>query len=268
MNAAAKTLPLVVALSLASAPLFAADGILIVEKRTSGGATQTSQVQIEKTRMRAEMPGPAGLAQVVVFDGAAQVMRMIDTTNNTYTEMTKADVDRTANQMSGAMAQMQERMKSLPPEQRAQMEAVLRGRGVGGAAPATTKTEYRKTGTDHVGKWTCQKYDGYQGEKKVSEICTVEPGVLGVTPGDFEITKQLAAFFQRLSPASANQLLTIGSPELGFSGIPVRSHIIGTRDTTIEITEVTRKVFGDDTFSVPAGFQKRASPFGARGRQQ
>ena len=268
MTASATTAAVFAALSMTAAPLFAADGILIVQQRTSGGATQTSQIQIEKTRMRAEVPGPAGISQIVIFDNTAQVMRMIDAPNKSYTELTKSEVDRAAEQMSGAMATMQERMKSMPPEQRAQLEAVMRGRGAAGAA-AAPKTAYRKGGTDRVGKWTCQKYDGYEGEKKVSEICTVEPGVLGVTPADFEITKQLASFFQRLSPAASSQVLTIGSPELGFSGIPVRSHLsIGARETTIEITEVTRKAFADDSYAVPAGFQKRPSPFAGRGRQQ
>ncbi len=268
MTARATTAAVLVGLSMAATPLFASEGILIVQQRTTAGATQTSRIQIEKARMRAEVPGPAGISQIVIFDSAAQVMRMIDAPNKSYTELTKAEVDRTADQMSGAMAMMQERMKSMPPEQRAQMEAVMRGRGGAGAA-AAPKIEYRKSGTDHVGKWTCQKYDGYQGEQKVSEICTVEPGVLGVSLADFEITKQMASFFQRFSPAASNQVLTIGSPDLGFSGVPVRSHLsLGARKTTIEITEVTRKAFADDSYAVPAGFQKRPSPFAGRGRQR
>ena len=65
------------------------------------------------------------------------------------------------------------------------------------------KTEYRKTGTDKVGKWTCDKYEGYQDGKKTSEVCTVDPQALGFATTDFEVTKQLAAFFQQLSKAEA-----------------------------------------------------------------
>ena len=80
--------------------------------------------------MRAESAGPDGVTQVFVFDGTAQVMRMINYDKKTYTEMTKADVDRMGAQMAGAMAQMQEQMKNLPPAQRAQMEAMMKGRGM------------------------------------------------------------------------------------------------------------------------------------------
>jgi hypothetical protein len=267
MNTILRTLTPVLALSLAAPSLLAADGVLIVEKRTAGGTTTTTQIQIEKTRMRAEVPGPTGATQVVVFDATADVMRMIDAGNKTYTEITKADVDRMGGQMSGAMAQLEERMKSMPPEQRERMEAAMRGRGMGAPA-APPKPTYRKNGTDKVGKWTCDKYDGFQNDQKVSELCTVDPAALGLGAADFDVTRQMAAFFQKLSPQGARQLFTIGSAEQGYSGVPVRSIMsIGPQQTTIELTEVTRKSFSDDSYAVPAGFEKRPSPFAGRGRQ-
>ena len=54
--------------SLVASPLFAADGVLVVEKTTTGANVRTSQIQIEKTRMRAEVEGPNG-QQVMIFDG-------------------------------------------------------------------------------------------------------------------------------------------------------------------------------------------------------
>ena len=268
MHAIGKTALPVVGLCLLTANVFAADGVLIVEKRTTGGKTQSSQIQIEKTRMRAETGG----GQIVVFDAAAQVIRMIDPDKKTYMEMAKADVERLGNQMADMTAQMQERMKSLPPEQRAQMEAAMRGRGIGmgAAASAPVKTEYRKTGTDKVGKWTCDKYEGYQKDQKVSDICTVDPSVLGVTLADFDIAKEAARFFQQLVPQNGGQMFAVGGADAGFSGIPVRTTVsIGPQQTTIEVTDVTRKAFSDDSYAVPAGFQKQGFPGGGRrGRPQ
>src|SRR5689334_10912279 len=78
-----------------------ADGVLITQKMTANGSTGTAQVQIEKTRARAESAGLNGGRQIVIFDGAAQVMRLLDMDKKTYTEVTKADVDRMADQMTG-----------------------------------------------------------------------------------------------------------------------------------------------------------------------
>jgi len=242
--------------------LHAADGVLIVQRITTGTNTTTSQVQLEKNRMRAEIIDPSG-RQVVIFDGVKQVMDIVNPDKKTYIEMTKADVDRMAAQLEGAMSQMQQMMASLPPEQRAQAEAMMRGRGGRAMPGAPVKKEYKKVGTDRVGKWTCDKYDALQNGQKTGEICTVEPAVLGFSAADFEVSRQMGEFFKKLVPQAADQMFTVGrAEEQGFSGIPVRQV---SQQSTSEITEVSRQSFPDSLFVVPAGFQK-TDMMGGRGR--
>ena len=258
---------LAVAITGGLASPLAAQGVLVVEKSTVGGTAQTNQIQIEKDRMRAETTGPTGEKQAVIFDGTRQVLWIINVDKKTYNEMTKADVDRLGGQMAGAMQQMEAQLRNLPPEQRAQMESMMRGRGMPmtGAAPA--KPDYRRAGTDKVGKWTCNKYEGYQNNLKTSEVCTVEPKDLGFAPADFEVSRQLGEFFRKLSPQGADQLFSFGkAEEQGFSGVPVRRVSgSGQRQTTSEITEVSRQAFPASTFEVPQGFKKEAA-FGGRGQ--
>jgi hypothetical protein len=200
---------------------------------------------------------------VFVFDGAAQVMRMIDPAKKSYVEMTRAEVEQLGGQMAGAMAKMQEALKGLPPEQRAKMEAMMRGRGMGAAAATT---EYRKAGSGKAGKWTCDRYDGYQNGQKTSEVCTVDPKTLGFAIADFEVARQLADFFRQLMPQNADQMFSVGGNEpQGFTGIPVRRvYSIGQQQVVSEVTEVSRQTFPDASFAVPAGFQRQA--FGPPGR--
>ena len=266
------------AFGLIAAPAAAASGVLIAQKVTNGTTTTTHQSQIEPTRMRSEIASSTGRKQAVVFDGAAQVMRMIDDDAKTYTEMAKADLERMRAQVDGAMARMQEQMKNMPPEQRAQMEALMKGRG--GALPgagaamagaAGPRTEYKKIGTDKVGQWTCDKYEGTKSGQKVSEVCTVAPTALGFTAADFEVTRQLGEFFASLMPQAAEGLFTIGSSTStpnAFSGLPVR--VVSFRDGTIqsvsEVTAASRQNFPNALFQVPAGYQKREFPAMGRGR--
>jgi hypothetical protein len=254
-----KASAVVAGIVLFAATLLAADGILIVEKTTKGGTTVTNMVQIEKTRMRAESVSASGGKQVVVFDGAAQVMRMIDVDKKTYSEMTKEDIDQLGGQMTAAMAKMEEQLKKMSPEQRAQMEAMMKGRGGAMGAPTAPKTEYRKAGTDTVGKWTCDKYEGFQNNQKVSEVCTVDPKALGYSLTDFDVTRQMGAFFQKLMPQNADQMFAIGSADAqGFSGVPVRRITsFGPQQTVVELSEVSRQTFADSLFAVPEGFQKQ-----------
>jgi hypothetical protein len=251
-------------LGLTATAVRAADGILIVQKITTGsGAPVTNEIQIEPRRMRAETSMTGGGKQVVIFDGAAQVMRVVDDAKKSYMEITKADIDAISNQLSAAMAQ-------LPPEQRAQFEAMMRGRGgrgmPGAAAPA--KVQYRKTGTDTVGKWTCDKYEGTVNGEKTSEICTVDPKVLGFAESDFAITKDVAAMFSQFQ-RGMGQMFSIGTvQDQGFSGVPVRSKsTVAGRETVSEISDVKRQSFADSIFQVPAGYQKQSMPMGRRGRQ-
>ncbi len=251
-----------------ASPAGAAQGVLIVQTTTTNGTARTAQVQIEAQRMRTEMADGGGAGQVIIFDGAKQVMYLINPARKTYSEMTKADVDRAGAQMSEAMAKMQEAMKNIPPAQRAQMEAMMRGRGLPGAAATPAKTEYRKAGTQKVGKWTCDVYEGYQNNAKTRELCTVSPQALGFTAADFEVSRQLATFLRGLIPQGADAVFQAGRvEEQGYNGVPVRQVMnVAGREIVTELTDVTRQTFPDSLFEVPAGLQKQASPFGLGGR--
>jgi Domain of unknown function (DUF4412) len=244
-----------------SAAASAENGVLIVQKTSTGSAQMTNQVQIAKSRMRAEMVDGSGTQRAVIFDGARQVMLVINPERKSYTEITKADSDRLA-------SQMQDMMAKVPPEMRAKVEAMMKGRGMGAGAPS--KTDYRRAGTDKTAKWTCDKYEGYQEGQKISEICTVDPGTLGLSAADFAVTQQFVEFFEKLMPQFAGQIFGFGQMQRqGFSGFPVKtSSTVGGRTTTTEVTDISRQAFEDSLFAAPEGFQKESFPgVGGRGRQ-
>jgi hypothetical protein len=236
--------------------LWAADGVLIVERTTTAGVARTNQVQIEKNRMRSETTDATGAKQTVIFDAAKQVVYIINMDRKTYTEMTKADIDRLSGQVQGTPAPTAAQLAALPPAQRAQVEAMMRGRGPGAAA---AKPEYRKAGTDRVGKWTCDKYEGFQNGQKISEVCTVQPSALGFAEADFAVTRQVADFFKKLVSQNSEQMFSIGRVEdQGFSGVPVkRVFTAAGKESTTELTDVSHQTFADSLFVVPAGFQKQ-----------
>lgn len=252
---------------LMTATLNAANGIQITAKTTGDGNTQTNQIQLDANHMRADTTGIIGDQTAVIFDGTKQVLDILHLDTKTYNELTKADIDRLAGQMSDAMSRMNQAMANMTPEQRAQVEAMMRGRmGAAGRGAAPARTQYRKTGTDKVGKWTCDKYEGYRNGQKISELCTVPPSELGFTAADFAVTQQMKEFVGKLMPQRADQMLSLGSPDLGFSGVPVRSifyNSSGTQSTT-ELTDVSRQNVPESTFVVPSGFQKE--PFAPMGR--
>jgi hypothetical protein len=169
-------------------------------------------------------------------------------------EMTKADADRLGAQVQGAMAQMQTQLEKLPPAQRAQMEAMMKGRGGAAAAP-----QYTRTGSDTVGRWTCDKYDLMQDGQKIGDVCTVSPTMLGFGATDFNVMRQMSEFFSAMAPQMASQLPAVSPIDLrGTSGFPVKTvMMVQGRTVTMEVIEVGRQTFSDSLFAVPAGFTKQ-----------
>ena len=266
MNNIAKTIVAASAVCCFASPMQAAEGFVILEKTVVGATARTNQVQIERDRMRAEMTTLSGDTRIVVFDGPQQVLRIISLNRKSYSEITKADADRMGAQLAAVMAAMKDKVASMPPEQREKIEAMMPRAGgpVGGTGG---RPEYRRTGTDKVGKWACTKYEGYRNGEKVSELCTVEPKVLGLTEADFDVTKQVAAFFAQMLPQGVDQLVGIGKLETqGFAGLPVRrvTYNGGKVQSTSEVTDVHRENFAASTYEVPAGFQKQTMGRGGR----
>jgi hypothetical protein len=210
-----------------------------------------------------------------VFDGAKQAMYVIDDSKKTYSEITKDDLDKLAAQMQQMQQQMQGAMANVPPEQRAQIEAMMRGRGgrgMPGAPAPAAKPTYKKTGTDKVGKWTCDKYEGYQGEKKTSEVCTVAPSALGLSESDFAVGKDFAKFFSSFSDMmpQRQEVFSLGTLEdHGFVGIPIRTINYGADGSvtgSMEWTDINHQNIPDSTFAPPAGYAKQDMGMG-RGRR-
>ena len=241
-----------------------AQGILFVQKETQNGQSSTNQIQMDKTHMRAESHA-SGESMAFIFDGSKQIASMVNLNKKTYMEMTKADLEQTKKQLDSVMAQMQEQLKNLPPEQRQIVEQMMRGRGglPGGPPAAAPKVQYRAAGSDKAGQWTCAKYEGYVGQQKTSEVCTVDPKEFGLSAADFDVARQFGDFMKTLMPTASGEMFVNGTPDdQGFSGIPVRqtSFQNGKVQSVREITEFRRETVPASAFEVPAGFRKEAAP--------
>ena len=246
----ARFLALAVVFSLPTTPAIAqaAEGILITQRVTSGGAPLTVRVQIEATRTRTEMAGPNGVMNVTIFDGGKQALYIVDPARKTYMEMTKADVDRLSEQMQGSIAQMQAQLEKMPPAQRAQMEAMMKG------------VQFTRTGSDTVGRWTCDKYDLTQGGQKIGEVCTVSLATLGFGATDFDVMRQMGSFYAATAPLMPGQLPGVsGIDQRGNADFPVKTVMMvpGGGTVTTEVVEAGRQTFPDSLFAVPAGFTKQ-----------
>ena len=244
-----------------------AQGVVFVQKETRGSQSTTSLVQMDKDHIRTESRS-SGDESAFVYDGPKQTARMINISKKTYMEMTKSDMEGIKKQMDGAMAQMQQQLAGMPAAQRAMVEQMMQGRGMPGMpAAAPPKVDYKQTGSDKVGQWTCTKYEGSVGGQRTTEVCTVDPKEFGLAPADFAAAQQLAEFMKALMPEVADRAFVNGTVQSqGFAGVPVRRTTFknGAVESTTETTEFRRETLPASTFETPAGFKKEAMPGAGR----
>lgn len=245
-----------------SVSLEAADGILLIQTLDDGASTTaaSNEVQIEPTRIRMEAFDPNGRRQVVIFDGNVETLWIVDPTARTYIEITKADAQALGSMMQSAMAMMEQQMAALPPEQRKMLEEKMAGMMGGAGAAAAARPEFKQTGSDQVGSRSCDIYEGWVSGRKVTEICTVPAASLGLADADFAVINRLSDFVRAIMPQIADQITGVGSPDQGFTGVPIRTQTTDARGRTLTMTmtEARRATFEDSIFQVPAGFTKQA----------
>ena len=228
------------------------------DHRDSGVST----AYIGDNGMRAESRAE-GEKNTVIFRSDKEVLWVINTADNSYTEMTKQDIKKIKGRMDEAMSMMQEQMKKMPPEQRAMMEQMMKGKAM--PMPAQPEKEvYKKVASGVMaGKWKCDKYEGYRNGQLTEEVWTTSWKSLGIEQKDFRVMQSMGEFMSELSPDAASKF-NVGSDEWeenqGYPGVPVRkiSYSMGKKVSQNEIQEVKKKKIDSSLFELPKGLTKQS----------
>jgi hypothetical protein len=257
----------------ATAPLFAGVRIQMENTNLSDNKTSTETIMLDNTRLRVDANEKTSM--MFLTDGGRNRIVILDRAKNTYQEMDEATMKQLADQMSGAMAQMDAAMKNMPPEQRAMMEKMMKGK-MPQAAAAAPKTVYTAKGSATVNGFSCTKYDGMQGAQKVSEVCAASPSQIKITPDDFQVFEKMKQFFSGMldamknSPFGAN-IQSASITQSGLEGFPVQTTTFrnGQASDRVDLKSVTNASFSDADFSVGAA-KKVEMPgmAGGRGKQR
>ena len=170
-----------------------------ITTKAQQGGVQTMLVQDGMMRTNASNGG------VVILKGSTIIM--IDDKRKTYREMTKEDLKKMAAGAGDMMAKMQEHMKNMTPEQRAQMEKMMGNRipgGMGTGAPDSWESKNLGT-TATVEDRKCQNWNLLRNGVPFQELCVVPYNTL---PGkeDFQkVFKEMADAFGDLAQAGAGR---------------------------------------------------------------
>jgi Domain of unknown function (DUF4412) len=175
-------------------------------------------------------------------------------------------------QLSGLMAQMQAQMKNMTPEQRQMMEKMMKGKMPQAAAAAAPKTVYTAKGSGSVNGFSCTKYEGDEGGKKVADVCAALPAQIKLTSGDLQIFERMRQFSSSLVSALANSPVPVKVPtgyglDSGYEGFPIQRVDFENGQATkrSELKSITRVNLTDADFSLGNARKVELPIPGARG---
>jgi len=245
------------AIFLAAAPLWA--GVRIKAEFTDLKTNTTTQQEmlLDNDRLRVNISDADGKRSSVLFltDGGRERMVMLDPARNEYREMDRQSMEQVSQQLQGAMAQMQSQLQNLPPEQRARIEQMMKGR-MGQSAAAPVRTTYTAKGSGSVSGFTCTKYEGIRGGEKVVELCAAKPADVHYSTADFQVFEKMREFSGNLISGLANmaavnnRVADLMQP--GYDGFPIQqtSYSGGQPVTKMEMKSLERANLSDADFSL------------------
>ncbi len=267
-----------------SALLFPASAMAAVTITTQRGASGITTVYADGDRLRIDSPArdPGGRAHVMIMDADGKRMVTLDESTKTYTELTEEDMKRVRGRMDGMREQMEERMKSMPPEQRKKMEEMMAGRGgmgvmggpgamgrVGAAAKPREWTFEPLGQKKSVNGFSCEMYRVNVDGKPREEDC-ISPWSAGlVKREDFAGLQKFGEEMSREFGGGEGEksrgpfMRFDKAPGIPISRVPLEPD--GKRGEEEQIKSIKRGAIPSSLFAIPAGFTKKDLPMGPKG---
>jgi hypothetical protein len=238
-------------------------GITMVMQR---GASPPSTLFIEGAKMRADDTG--GKDHAVIIDAASKRVLMINHQDHSYTEMTEEDRKRLRDRLATMRAQMQERMKTMPPEQRKRVEDMMAGMGGAGATAPKIEVKFEKMGAKKtINGFACEMYRMLENGQLREEDCISPWSASVVQKSDFAALRKFGEEMAKdLGGAAGNNPMLERMDR--YPGIPISRVSIdaaGKRGEEEQLKSVKRGAIASDRFELPSGYTKKEGPMGVGG---
>ncbi len=203
----------------------------------------------------------------MIFRGVRREMIAVNHEDKSYMIIDEAMIQSIGKQLSGVEAQMREALKNAPPEQRAMMEKMMKGRlPPQAASEVRPKAELRRTGESGTKNgYPCVKYEAILAGQKVREMW--------VTPWDnveggdeaVEAFESMAEFFKEISDAMPSFARDENSNNpfedmKEMNGFPVLSYEYaadGSLQSESSLSSSMRRTLEPAEFDPPAGYKRQ-----------
>jgi len=261
-------------------------GVVVTSTQTN---LDTKQVEPTTAYIDTDRMKLVASDNIMIFRGDLNRAWLIEPQKRSYIEWTPETMQQMAGQVAGAnsqmaaaMAQMQAEMAKLPPEQRAQMEAMMAGRGglaglAGGrgGAPAAPQVSYtRAGGSKTVAGWSCDQYRKTVNGQQEEDLCIARIAATGFSQADFQVFERFSNFMSPIMSQPSvpkNDIMnwTDMNKAIGFQGVPLDTvmYSSGKPNRQQTVNKAERTAIPASTYELPTGLTKQdiSAMFGARG---
>jgi hypothetical protein len=223
---------------------------LYYESVTKGGMLGDKEIPSSTylmPKMFKHVSQPEGNAIIIRMD--QQKLYNVNPKEKTYSEMTFAEMEQAMKQMSAKMdsrmAELEESMKNMPPEQRKMMEGMMGSKmGKQAAEIQLVRTDEKKK----VSGFNCMKYVAKEGEKDLMTLWATKD-----VRGFESLRKDYEALTKRMMSMNPGFMKGMVEAMLKVDGFPMETDWGGM---TVLVTKVEQRVTGASEFLVPAGYKQ------------
>lgn len=229
---------------------------------SSGPPINTIYAQGEKLRMDSGAEGNGRMSIIFRDD----TLWMLDHDEKSCQTIDREGMEQLSAQLGGVMKEMEAEMASLPPEQRAMMEEMMKSRmpaGMPGGGKQSPPRRIEVGAMEKVGDYSCALHTLFAGEEKVWEVCAAAeadlPGAAAEALGAFRAMSRFAEQLRKTMQQGplADMISTPFSELNGVKGFPVRvrSYERGrvTNETTLK--SIAGRELDGSLFEVPEGYK-------------
>ena len=244
-----------------AAPAYAGVAMEMVTVNSNGEEQYRTQFYAQNDKIRMDNGPSAGKPEMsTIFLGNEFVV--LDHRESRYYVIDEAMIDEVSAQLNAAMQEMEKQLASLPPEQRAMAEQMMKGRMQGMMGDSQeAKPRVEAVGT---GKWrtsSCKQYAVYEGGRKTQEICAASLGAIEGSAEAMQAFRNMAAYLKKMTeslPMAGSAGPNPGELLDEIDGFPVvTTQYAGGKVADVTTLESTSNQDVDEAlFMIPDGYTK------------
>lgn len=241
----------------------------MVTRNPSGQEVDRAKIYAQSAKVRMEQGGADMEDAAMIFLG--DQFLYLNHREKSYVVMDQAMLDKVSDQMNAAMKEMEAQLASMPPEQRAMVEQMMKGRMQGMMAQQDEAAPVLRVESMGDGEWQsydCKQYAVFQGAVKTQQVCAAELDEVDGSEEFIDAFRNMAAYIEKLTksmPMMPKDQMNPGELMKQIKGFPV--HTIdyegGSVVREMSLDSVIEQDIDESLFAAPEGY-RREDPF--RGR--